>query len=271
MTKIIKNNYNVDNKLNKKILLISDIHYYNKNNIDSLNKVLEKIQNENPDYICITGDIMDEAIVSDIELLISWLKKLAKISKVIMCLGNHDIMICKTKVYFYNQKVFNEIKKINNLYLLEKEQFIDNDICFTGLSLTFDYYYKHNEGELAFIKIYNHQIKKLDSSKYHVLLVHSPIAITKNEVIKKLNNKVDLVLCGHTHGGLTPICLQRILKTRVLISPNKHNFFSKYSYGNFKLENINFVVTSGITKLSHKSRISNLNVLFNPEIVIIKI
>ena len=71
------------------------------------------------------------------------------------------------------------------------------------------------------------------------------------------------------HGGVTPKFIQRLLKDRVLISPQKHNFFVKNSYGQLKKKTINYIITSGITKLSHSSHISFLDKLFSPEICII--
>ena len=41
--KIVTKKYNLNKKLNKKIVLISDIHYYSKKDINHLNKVLDKI------------------------------------------------------------------------------------------------------------------------------------------------------------------------------------------------------------------------------------
>ena len=121
-----------------------------------------------------------------------------------------------------------------------------------------------------FIEYFN-KIKNVDAKKYNVLLCHSPISVTEDEIVKKLNNKINLVLCGHMHGGLTPIWLQKILKDRVLINPSKNKLFVKNSYGYLKHRNINFIITSGITKLSHLSHLSKFDKLFSPEIVTINL
>ena len=42
MGKIIEKNYDVQAKINKKIVVLSDIHYYDKRNMKKLNKVLNK-------------------------------------------------------------------------------------------------------------------------------------------------------------------------------------------------------------------------------------
>lgn len=260
-------------KLTNKIILISDIHYSSKKDLDKINKVLDKIKTISPDYICVLGDTCDQAKILDEELLIDWFENLASISKVIMVYGNHDLTHYKKHTSYLNEKLFNRIKSINNLELLDNELRCENGICFIGLKFDFDYYYKFGESKTKFINQYNKVVNKLDSNNYNVLLTHSPISITKDGVIKKLNDykKLDLVLCGHTHGGLMPNILRPIFKTHALVSPNKRRFFVKNYYGNFKIEDINFMISSGITKLSNVSSFSYFDKLFNPEIVEIEI
>ena len=94
------------------------------------------------------------------------------------------------------------------------------------------------------------------------------IVLTEDNVIKALKD-INLVLCGHTHGGLTPNFLQRYLKNRIFISPDKKKFFVNNGYGYLPLNNLDIIISSGITKLSHASKISNLDFLFKPEIVVI--
>lgn len=262
-----------NNKIASKIVLISDIHYSGKKDLNKLNKILDKIKEINPDYICILGDTCDQAKILDEELLISWLENLASICKVIMIYGNHDLVQYKTHTPHFNEKLFNKIKNIKNLSLLDNELKAENGICFIGLKFGFDYYYKFGEKNEQFIKQYNEVVNKLDRNNYNILLTHSPIAITRDGVIRKLNDykKIDLVLCGHMHGGLMPNILRPIFRTHGLVSPDKHRLLIKNAYGNFKIENINFMVSSGITKLSSVSNMNVLDRLFSPEIVLIDI
>lgn len=264
--------YNLKAKVNKKIVLISDLHYYSKNDLTKLNKVLEEIQIINPDFICIPGDLVDEAKVYDMDLFIDYLKKLTKVSKVIMSIGNHDISVHKNndRIFEPNTIFFNEIKKIRNLHLLNNQVKEIDGVCFIGINLEFDYYYNSTTNKKDFMRYFN-KIENIDSRKYNVLLCHSPVSVTEDEIVKKLNNKINLVLCGHMHGGLTPIWLQKILKDRVLINPSKNKLFVKNSYGYLKRRNINFVITSGITKLSHLSHLTKFDKLFSPEIVTINL
>lgn len=270
MAKINKVSYNIKGKVNKKIVLISDLHYYNKKDLIKLNLVLQEIKLINPDFICIPGDFIDEAKVNDMNLFIDYLTKLSKTSKVIMSIGNHDFILNHSRCYCYNKSFFEQIRSIKNVYLLENQVKEIDGISFIGMSLDFNYYYNSMTNKKDFMDCFN-SIKNINSKKYNVLLCHSPVSVTEDEIVKKLNNKINLVLCGHMHGGLTPVCLQKILKNRVLINPSKDKFFVKNSYGFLRLRNINYVITSGITKLSHLSFLSFFDKLFSSEIVTINI
>lgn len=270
MANIKITNYKINNNLNKKIVLLSDIHYYSRKDLTKLERIYDKVKELNPNYICIAGDFIDEAKVLDEDLFIFFLKKLSKISKVIMSLGNHDVTIRgEEKEYFYNDNIFNKIKHVRNVYLLDNDIKVIDNIRFIGLNLGFDYYYCNDEDINDFLGIYK-QLKNINDKYYNVLLCHSPLAITSDEVINNLKY-IDLVLCGHTHGGMTPSVLQKYLKNRILVGPNKRRFFINDGYGYITKKNIDIIVSSGTTKLSHASKLSNLDFLFKPEIVLIEL
>ena len=90
--KISCQNYYIKSNFNSKIVLLTDIHYDNKNNLKHLYKVLNKIKRINPNYICIAGDFINKTDVSDISLFFKWLKDLGNITKVIIGIGNHDMV-----------------------------------------------------------------------------------------------------------------------------------------------------------------------------------
>ena len=257
--KILNKKYDLGNGLNKKIVLISDMHYYSKKDIIRLNYVLDNIKKINPDYICISGDILDKSNVLDFYLLIQWLKKLSNITKVIATLGNHEFYNNKRKkIYRLNHKYINQIKKIQNLYLLNNENKIIDNINFIGLVLPIEHYMLSYEKEEEF-KSYIKTIET-DNKHYNVLLCHSPVNISKKEILSKIN--VDLVLCGHMHGGLVPRFLRFLFRTKGLISPQK-SLFPKYVYGNIKVENKNVIITSGIKILSESHLLFSSNIFYS--------
>lgn len=256
--KIINKTYNINNKLNKKIILISDIHYKNKKDINILNKVLYNIKKINPDYICIPGDIIDKSSIKDESDFIEWLIKLSNICKVIISIGNHEFYINKyKKIYGLNKKLFNKISKLNNIYLLDNKNVVIDNINFIGITIPMEYYQK------KYINNFDKHLKKLKTykEKYNILLCHSPINICN----EKLDN-FNLVLCGHMHGGVVLKLFRKLFKNNGLISPNK-KIFPKNVYGNLKKDNTNIVITSGIKVIPYRF----INKLFNPEIVEITI
>ena len=235
---------NYDLNLKHTIVLLSDIHYKNKKDYKKLDSIMRRIKKIHPDYICITGDIIDDNNYKDKEYLIKFITELSYISKVIMCLGNHEYYIDKKrKVFGLDEILFKQISLIDNVYLLKNDNVVFEDINFYGVHLPIEYYMHDKESLSSF----NKYIKiKTIKDKYNVVLIHSPINIVNYKSI----NDIDLVLSGHMHGGLTPNVLRKILKGTGLVSPLK-TLFPKYAYGHIKYNNTSIVISGGINKLSN--------------------
>lgn len=273
--KILINEYNITTKKieSLNITLLSDIHYYDKRDINKLNQITHNLKKIKSDYICIAGDLIEESIVSDLEYLYKWLKEISKISKVIISLGNHDIYIKQSREYYKNEEFIYSIKNIDNVILLDDEIYIENNICFIGITNSIDYYkHKDNEKFNFFAEEFKTKEIKLNKSKYNILLCHSPISIINKDIIKECSalKNIDLILCGHMHAGLTPRILQKVLKHRVLVSPGM-KMFVKDAYGHIKRNNIDYIISAGITKASHYNPIHFMDNLFYREIVSINI
>lgn len=262
--KIINKTYNLSSNLNKSIVLISDIHYENKSDIKHLNKILDNIRKIKPNYICIPGDIIDKADVRNFNQFIIWLEKLTTITKVIVALGNHEFYKNKYKrIFELNKENINKIKNINNLYLLDNSNLIIDNINFMGLTLPIDHYMEKSENKEDFKK-YIKNIKVKDNY-YNILLCHTPINIVKEDIIKGID--VNLILCGHMHGGIVPNFLRKVFGHSGIISPSKHLFPSNV-YGHIKMNDKDIIITSGIKMLPNRLKLFN-NLLYS-EIVIIK-
>ena len=243
MFKII--NYKIDSKEDLIIAHFSDIHFAKKFNYKKLDIILEKMNELKPNYICITGDIVDDPKVTktkELNNLIEFLEKLSKISKVIVGLGNHDT--------YENSKWYLCLK--DKVILLDNDSYEDKSTYFYGLTMN-NKYYKHEDKNVYTL---SKKVKELKlTNKYNILLVHSPINFDKED-IKKIN-KFDLVLTGHTHNGIMP---HFVPGNRGLIAPNKkilpNNVRNSFESGKSKV-----IISGGITKLSLKSGIFHL---FNP-------
>lgn len=274
MSKIKKYFYEIDTKKikNKRIVLLTDIHYYDKSIIDELNILLEELTALKPDFICIAGDLIDSSRIQNREVLFIWLKELGKIAKTIIAIGNHELLNRKTKQEDFDSNLFDRISKIPNVIIVNNESVDMEDINFMGLNLPANYFYKDNEPDEFFIKYINKEFPKLNNSSFNVLLCHTPLAICKDKVISKMKiaSSLDLVLSGHTHGGVTPEFLKPYLKNKGLYSPLRKIWFEN-AYGHIKRKNIDIIISSGITKLSRYNMFHFFNFLFSSEITIIDI
>ena len=121
------------------LIHIGDLHFNKYFNDQKLNSIKEEIYKNNPDYILITGDIIDNPEVAkdkiNIKRLLIFLTGLAKRSKVIISLGNHDVF--RDEDY----KFFKNINDLKNIYVLNNESYIDETIYISGFTLPTSYYY----------------------------------------------------------------------------------------------------------------------------------
>ena len=85
-------------------------------------------------------------------------------------------------------------------------------------------------------------------NKYNILLIHTPLYL--REMYDELSlSKFNLVLSGHTHGGLLPYFIKG---HRGLIDPCK-GLFPAYVRGYHHYKNTDFIISSGIIKFSNTS------------------
>ena len=256
----------------KRIILLSDIHYYNNKEYLKLDAIYEHILKLKPDYILIAGDLLDEAFVSDLDKLYSWFEQISQSTQVYISIGNHDLLIKEDFETGFDKEFFIRLENIPNVHILDDTNYIDDKFCFYGLTMPAEYFYVKREPKEDLIKHMNNTFLTADASKLNILLCHTPLAITRKEVLKqiKIYKDLDLIVCGHTHGGITPGFLRSLLKGVGIISPLR-KFFFKNAYGKKNIDNTNIIVSSGVTKASHRNRFYKLNAFFASEITIIDI
>lgn len=253
------------------IIHIADIHFNDNTKEKTLNKIKEEIYKNNPDYIVITGDLIDNPdIVKNkikIKKLLVFLTDLSNIAKIIISLGNHDVF--KDSDY----KFFSNLNDLKNIYVLNNESYQDEFIYISGFTLPMNYYYNITRKEstevlIEHLKNNRKLITNLPKSKPKISLIHSPINIPEDNVLKILK-EYDLILSGHTHNGMVPDFLSKLFKNNTgIIAPNK-SFFPLIAKGkiekyiNNKL--ITIIINGGITKLSKHSakNLSKLNFIYN--------
>jgi hypothetical protein len=163
----------------KKIIIISDIHLGSVRGEKFLQKIITKIDKENPDVVFILGDLIDGPAFP----YEKWLNEFSKLKPqmgILYVEGNHE------KYNFEYEKFKSLIpNSINNL---TDKKIILNNTQIIGLD------YDENENK---IEIEN-KLKSLDykSSESSIILIHDP----KN--IPFLSDfETSLTLSGHTHAG----------------------------------------------------------------------
>lgn len=157
-----------------KIVQFSDIHYGRTTSEDDLSNVIESINELNPDIIVFTGDLFDEADItdSDVELMVKYLEKLeARLFKLAI-IGDYD------------EKYLDSYKLI-----LEESDFILLD---NSAKLVYD----NSSEPLNFVGLTDTtDIAELYENDYFTItLVHEP------DSIKDISGS-NIVLAGHSLGG----------------------------------------------------------------------
>ena len=252
---ITKTKINTSKKTNKKIIHISDIHFSEKYKMKKLKEIIEIEKKEKPDFVCVTGDIIDKPSVAKLEEIKEYLnfyKTLGEYSKIIVILGNHDLLDEKKYEPIKEYDLFLEnLKNIKNLYLLRGDKKEFDDIVFISYEPK-KYTYSKEEEKLE--EIEEDLIKKLPEAsleKYNVVLIHSPITLIKLKDRLYLKN-YDLFLCGHTHDGLLPTFLSKNMNIHYgIISPTKI-MFPKNVRGIYK-SNPMIIINGGVVKFSKTS------------------
>lgn len=169
-----------------KIMHISDVHLGAYRGKKYLERIVTDTNSLSPDLVFITGDIVDAKVALDKNML----TPLSDINAPIYFVGgNHDAY---TGLIGLNKDL-----RENNVKILENETVITKDIQIIGLNYmnpdkeTYD---PHQVNALTIKEI----LPTIEFSKElpKVLLHHGPGGVPyMNEY------GVDLVLCGHTHGG----------------------------------------------------------------------
>jgi predicted MPP superfamily phosphohydrolase len=156
------------------VVQISDVHIGAVNGQEYLNKIVDEINEINPDAIILTGDLFDGSAKLDNEM-ISPLNNLK--AKTFFVTGNHET--------YEGIENVEKLIKTTNLTFLQNES-----VDFKGLNIIgVDYTVSKND--------LSNEISKLNSSKKpNILLYHVPVKV---EELSK--NNIQLHLSGHVHHG----------------------------------------------------------------------
>lgn len=231
-----------------KILQISDLH--NKKFGDNQDVLIQKMKSIDPDIIAITGDLIDSKSY-DAEVSMQLIREIVKKYPVYFVTGNHEQWSGK-----YNN-LEKELKKYDVNVLRNEHVGIrkgEQEINLLGIDDPEFVTGNRDEGNIIIDEIKKAKIE-MQPDKYNVLLSHRP------EFIKEYTNeRLDLVLSGHAHGGQV-----RLPFIGGLVAPNQ-GVLPKYTAGLYVEQNISMVVSRGLGNSIIPQRILN-----RPEIVVVQL
>lgn len=239
-----------DNKLPKKfnckIAQLSDFHNTNSKRLKvKLKNVLEQ---EKPDIIVITGDLLD-ARRTNIQTVKQFINMIKHIAPIYYVLGNHEARI--SNVHELITEVKNEGVHVirNEVIKLEKA---GESIELIGLDDPGFFVTSLEENIKEKIDIKLNELINSDSDKYRILLTHRP------ELIDTYSKPdIDLIFTGHAHGGQI-----RIPFLGGIIAPGQ-GFFPKYTKGLYVKNDTKMIVSCGIGNSKFPFRLNNRpNIIF---------
>lgn len=227
--------YTIDTKgkINKDVTIsmLSDFHFNENTKTRSIIKLLDKIEKEQPNYIFLLGDIINDGKnVNNIFRNVSfYLNLMGTIAPVYMVYGNHDLMIRDNNGWdeYINDDYVSMLNSVENLKVLDNESvLLDENIGLVGIRLPFSYYQTYSEDsnkclEIMNDKVNNHLLDGIDNESYNIFLTHTPNNFFDKkiylEILKMIRENIgkdinfDLLLAGHLHNGLIPVYLDKII------------------------------------------------------------
>lgn len=239
----IENNKIPEEFNNFKIAQVSDLH--NRKLGDRLIKI---IQNESPDIIVVTGDLVDSSH-TDFDTAMEFIDSAMKIAPVYYVTGNHEAWLNN----------FEDLEKRltdsgvhmldNNCQWLTKG---DAKINIAGVKDP-DFIERTSLDGIQGAIVTESLKPLLNNEYYNIVLSHRP------ELFEEyVNMQADLVLTGHAHGGQV-----RIPFVGGLIAPNQ-GLFPHYTEGVYSKDSTDMVVSRGLGNSVIPVRVNNM-----PELVMI--
>lgn len=240
---------NPEIKQSFKIVDLTDLHNFQYG--DENCRLINKVKNESPDVIFLTGDMLN-ADEERTDILMNLIQQLVNIAPVYASLGNHEIEYMQLSG---NRNLIAQMEEAGATVLDKK--YIDIEIKNQKVRLGGIYGYvlssdDKEDPEHTFME------KFQDTDRFKILLSHMPEGLLLWKSMEYWD--VDLVFSGHVHGGQ-----MRIPFVGGLYDPEE-GFFPTYTKGMYECGNGTMVLSAGLGSSRGIPRVNNL-----PELVVCEI
>ena len=239
-----------------KIVLAADLHLGYSIGYEHVKQMVDKINDLEPDLVCLAGDIFDNRYesIGEPERIAEELSRIDSRYGVYACYGNHDYEeeILAGFTFDSGQKVqigdkMRELLRDAGIRTLEDEAVLINDSFY--LAGRRDYSSEKKSGKTR--KSPQELVQGLDPEKPLIVMDHQP-----RELQELADAGVDLDLCGHTHDG-------QLFPANIVTGLIWEN-----AYGHQKTGDMDHIVTSGAgifgpyMRVGTKSEIVKISVEF---------
>ncbi len=238
-----------------RIVQLTDLH--NSTFGDHNEKLVNKVLEQDPDIVLVTGDLINET-EEDLSIALELISSLSKEVPVYVSYGNHEAN--------YEKRYAVDITKLyeNTGATVLNFKYDDIEVNEQKVRLGGIYGYCLAEKYLSSGEAKKEEVQFLkefqDTSLYTILMCHMPVTWIINNSLNEWN--CDFVLCGHSHGGQI-----RIPLIGGLYAPDQGWFCGKeaglyYSDNQSKI----MLLSRGLGNTEKIPRINNI-----PEIVVIDV
>ena len=228
-----------------RIALVSDLHNAEMGNDNE--KLVNMLKESTPDIIAITGDIID-GNKTDVEIALSFAEKAMDIAPCYYISGNHEAL-AGNEAY---AQLKSGLEQIGVTVLDDKGEVIEKNgekISIIGVGSS-----SVSDNKICYY-MDTQSIGALSECEFTVALFHYP-----NNFESFVRAGVDLVLCGHTHGGQF-----RLPFIGGLYVPSQ-GWLPEYDSGTFELMDSTMVISRGIGNSRFPLRFNN-----RPEVVLVEL
>ena len=225
-----------------KIVQISDLH--NRNFGTNNDIIKEYVNEENPDIVVFTGDMITKKEVKS-DSFIELAKYLSDKYHTYYIIGNHEQGLSTKEFATLMKRVKNETNLIvlnnNHVEISKNNESINIYRLWYG-----KVYYTDKKNKRLTKEIIDTYIGKLDEKMFNILLTHNPLYFDTY-----IDYGADLTLTGHVHGGVI-----RIPFLGGVLSPQL-SFFPKYDAGLYEKDNKYMIANRGLGYGGLKLRMFN--------------
>lgn len=224
-----------------KIVHLSDLHNHRFG--ESQSKLVFAVREEKPDIIALTGDMIDRRR-TDIDAAMEFIDKAAEIAPVYFVTGNHE-ELSRRYQEFSNRLLSSGVTVLDS----SAANLDHNGAAFSLIGIadavSFGYDSKNDSQAAGRLR---QTIKALSDKATHfkILLTHRPELI---DIYSQCG--IDLVICGHAHGGQA-----RLPFIGGLLAPGQ-GMFPKYTSGLYHVKNTAMAVSRGLGNSTFPLRIFN--------------